>query len=133
MFPQKIYFHSYSFEKHIFKLTLSKNKFSNWHLKITSSKNTFLKNTFSKLHFQKIHFQSYSIKKYIFKTSLSKQIQFQKNNIFKTTFSINTNLPALIYSSSVPSESSGKFSLLSIICIIIFFSMYLHSFNNACG
>ena len=97
------------FWSYFFKSTLSKNilkiHFQNCSLKIAPSKNAF-----SKL-LSKLLFQNCSLNEYIFEIALWKII----------------SLIALVYSSSESEEKSLKFSL---ICLITFFSMYLHSFKN---
>ena len=81
-------------------------------------------NTFLKFLPQKIHFQNSSLTKYFFKIAPSKKKDFE------IAFSKNINRITLIYSSSESSESSEELSKSSIICLITFFFMYLHSFRN---
>ena len=60
-----------------------------------------------------------------FSKLLPQKLHFRKLFSLKTLTSIY-----LIYFSS---ESSEELSKSSIICVITFFSMYLHSFKNTCG
>ena len=55
-----------------------------------------------------------------------------KKYIFKIVLSKIINLNALIYSLSDSSEEEKSLKL-SLICLITFLSMYLHSFKSTCG
>ena len=72
----------------------------------------------------KMHSQNCSHKKIDFSKLL-----FQNNTFFKTAFSKNVNLVAFFYVSS-DSPEEEKSQKLSLICLINFFSMHLHSFKN---
>ena len=68
---------------------------------------------------------------YLFAAQASR-IHFQ-NCSLKIVFSKKVIFIALIYSSSEESESSEEICKSSIICLITFFSMHLHSFKNTCA
>ena len=75
----------------------------------------------------------------IFQKSLSQKNIFSKllpqnysvqEDIFKIAYSKNINFIALIYSSTKSLELSEKEKILSLMCLIMIFLMYLHSFKN---
>ena len=92
---------SFSLKKYIFKISYEKN-------------------AFSKLLPKKILFKNCLLKKYGFELLPEKKY-------FHKIAQKNINLIALNYSLSEPSTELSK---SSIICLIIFFSMYLLSFRN---
>ena len=103
---KKLIFFKIAFSKLLSQII--KNKFLGYIFKIPYSKHTFSKNYSLKNTFLKIPFP-------------------------KKTFSKLLSQKILIYSSSESSESSEEPSHSSIIYLITFFLMYLHSFKNSCG